>query len=137
MSKGKSKAPVVMSKAKLILPKMEFIELDSATGEGMYVRELGGKALLEYREKIKDKNAEDLSTLQSIEMMADLVLRTSCNEDGSPYFSKEEVDQLADTSLVKLQALAFFAMEVSGISTPIHEATENLKNDQASSSTES
>lgn len=129
MSK-RMKAPVVMDKSKLLLPKMEFVELDSTTGEGLFVRELGGKSLLEFREKVKQIEG-DPNELQSIELMTDLVLKTTCNEDGSPYFTEEEVEQLADTSLLKLQALANFAMEVSGIK----GATNNLKNEENSSST--
>lgn len=125
------KTPVVMSKKALLLPKMDFVVLDDATGEGLYVKELGGKALLEYKEKVLalKPGESDFSTLQSIELMADLVLRTACNANGTPYFTKEEVDLLADTSLTKLQALSLVAMEVSGIGNGQVSITELASND--------
>lgn len=125
------KTPVVMSKKALLLPKMDFVVLDDATGEGLYVKELGGKALLEYKEKVLalKPDESDFSTLQSIELMADLVLRTACNANGTPYFTKEEVDLLADTSLTKLQALSLVAMEVSGIGNGQVSITELASND--------
>lgn len=129
MTKRNGKSPVVMSKSKLLLPRMEFVELDSTTGEGLFVKELGGKTLLEYREKVKSFENEP-SELQSLEILTDLVLKTACNADGTPFFTEEEVQLFADASIANLQALAFFAMKMSGIS----EATNNLKNDQNSSS---
>lgn len=138
-SKKAKKTPVVLDKKQLLLPKMEFVELDSTTGAGLYVKELGGKALLAYREKVKQMQDEivdgEPNFSQSIELMTELVLKTACNADGTPYFTREEVDLLADTSLVKLQALANFAMDVSGINAKTKEVAANLKNDENSSST--
>jgi len=74
MAKGKGVSPVVMSKAKFLLPKMEFFELDKATGEGVFIRELGGKSLLEFKELVEKMQAEagegkETSLLQDIELM--------------------------------------------------------------------
>ena len=143
MAKGKSIAPVVINKKELLLPKMEFLPLNEA-GQGFFVKELGGKSLLAYRELItemekeakgNDKEAEDveLSDAQGIELMTVLVHMTACNANGTPYFaSKEEADMFADKSLSQLQLAADKAMQVSGM-----EATQNLKNDLTSSSTDS
>lgn len=132
MAKRHAKTPVVMNKARLLLPKMEFLVLDEATGEGLYVRELGGKSLLEYRELTRNIEGEP-TVLQAVELMVEMVLRTACNADGTHYFdSKDEVIQFAEASLARLQNIADLAMKLSGI-----EAKNNLKNDPNSSSTDS
>jgi hypothetical protein len=136
MAKRKSITPVVINKKQLLLPRMEFLPLDE-TGAGFYVRELGGKALLEYRELIKlmEKDAVDgeLNDVQGLELMTSLVYRTACNADYTPYFmSKEEADLFANNSVTQLMMVADKAQELAGMG-----AKENLKNDQNSSSTDS
>lgn len=128
-------APVIISKQELLLPRMEFLPLDG-TGAGFFVRELGGKSLLAYRELIKQMEKEakaanpeaeevELSDAQGMDLMIDLVHKTACNADGSLYFqSKEETELFADKSLVQLQLAADKAMEMAGMG-----ATQNPKND--------
>lgn len=134
---AKNKANVVISKKELLLPKMEFLPLDE-TGRGFYVRELGGKSLLDYRELIKrieQENGEgnEPTEAQSIELMTVLVQMTACNADGSLYFeTKDEAELFADKSLVQLEMVATKAMELAGMG-----ANKNLKNDVNSSSTDS
>jgi|SRR3990167_9714462 len=136
MAKRKSITPVVISKKELLLPRMEFLPLDG-TGVGFYVRELGGKALLEYRELIKQMESEtvdgEISDIQGLELMTDLVYKTACNVDGSPYFvSKDEAELFANRSISQLQLVADKAMEMAGMG-----ANKNLPNDLSTSSTDS
>jgi hypothetical protein len=136
MAKRKSITPVVANKKELLTPKMEFLPLEE-NGAGFFVRELGGKSLLEYKEFIKQVEKEsvggELSTAQSLDLMVDLVYRTACNADGTSYFlSKEEADLFANISLSKLEKASDKAMEMSGMG-----ANKNLKNDLNSSSTDS
>lgn len=142
MAKRKSvTAPVVISKKELLLPRMEFLPLGD---KGFYVRELGGRSLLAYKEiirqvekEVKQANPEaeeaEPSDLQSLDLMVELVYRTACNADGTPYFSsKDEADLFADASLSQLQLAADKAQEMAGMG--VHK---NLKNDPNSSSMES
>jgi len=132
VAKGKA-IHVVINKKELLLPKMEFLPLNEA-GAGFFVKELGGKSLLGYKElieKFEKSDGEEISDIHGIELMAELVLLTACNPDGTPYFvSKDEVDLFAEKSLNQLQLAADKAMEVSGMG-----ATQNLKNDVPASST--
>jgi hypothetical protein len=131
MAKGKANH-VVISKKELLLPTMEFLPLNDA-GQGFFVRELGGKALLEFYELVKGKDLASLSNVENIEIMTVLVHMTACNADGSPYFaSKEETEQFANTSFAQLQLAAEKAEEMSGM-----EAKDTLPNDQTVSSTTS
>jgi hypothetical protein len=126
----------IISKKELLLPKMEFLAL-TEDGQGFFVRELGGKSLLEYKELIqrmeKEVDGEELSTAQGIDLMTDLVYRTACNANGTPYFvSREETDLFANISLARLEKASDKAMELSGMG-----ANKNLKNELKSSSTDS
>lgn len=131
MAKRNQKQPVVISKQELLKPRMEFLPLNDE-GQGFFVRELGGKALLEYRELIAKVQEEagdgEISTAQSIELMVALVQMTACNEDGSPYFTPEEAEQFAGISIASLELAADKAMEMAGMN---REAKNNLKNDQS------
>jgi hypothetical protein len=133
MAKQVKKSPVVISKQKLLLPKMEFFVLDEATGEGFYVRELGGKSLLGYREKIAGIEG-DPTVVQSLDMMIELVYLSASNADGTPFFvSRDEADLFAEASIGKVQSIADKAMELSGMSAG---ARNNLKNVPNLSSTD-
>lgn len=135
MTRRKTGSQVVISKKELLLPRMEFLPLEE-NGAGFFVKELGGKALLEYKELVQQAEKEsggELTDLQSIEMMAELVYRTACNANGSPYFeSEEEVELFVNKSLRQLQIVADKAMELAGMG-----AKNNLKNEMNSSSTDS
>jgi hypothetical protein len=134
----KSKSPVMFDKAKFLLPKMEFFELDSATGEGFYLSELGGKDLLEYNELIRKLQAESgdrLTDAQGMELMIHLVLATACDAKGQPIFSQEDVALLSRKSPALLMDIANKAMEISGIKPDkeAKEAMDNLKKATSSS----
>jgi hypothetical protein len=138
MAKRKTKTPVMFDKAKFLLPKMEFFELDE-TGEGFYLCELGGKELLEYNELIKRLQAESgdsLSDIQGIEIMINLVVKTACDAKGHPVFSEEDVASLSRKSPALLLEIADRAMAISGIK-PDQEVADDLKNVLNSSSTDS
>lgn len=136
MAKGKS-TNLVISKKELLTPKMEFLPLDES-GAGFFVRELGGKSLLEYKEIIqqieKEANGKELDTLQSLDLMVELVYRTACNSDGTPYFSsKEEADLFANISMSRLEKASDKAMEMAGMG----DNKQNPKNAVNSASTDS
>src|SRR5690349_6706223 len=131
MAKGKA-TQVVINKKELLLPRMEFLPL-SENGAGFFIRELGGKSLLEFYELIKDKDMESLSKSESIDIMVELVYRTACNADGTAYFASiEETELFANTSITLLQKASDKAEELSGMG-----ANKNLKNDLNLSSTDS
>ena len=141
MAKGKSYAPVVINAQKFLLPRMEFFVADKATGEGFYIRELGGKALLECKEQIDEmrKEAGDDATLspsQSISLMVFFVMKSACNTDGHPIFTEDDAILLAEKSPAMLQEIADKAMQMAGMdSSAVTEATKTLPNDPAFSST--
>jgi hypothetical protein len=118
------------------LKKME-VELDEGI---VYVRELSGKALLEYNEKIEELKQvnPELTTSNSMELIALLVSKSVCDEEGKLLFTVEDVDALMDNSLATLKLLAEKAMQVSGISQEaIEEVNSKLGKDQKDSSMES
>ena len=141
MAKRKGNSPVVINKAKFLLPRMEFFPLDEATGEGVYIKELGGKSLLQFKEKIEQmedisgKDAE-LSTSQGIELMTTMVLLSACDAEGHPFFTEDDVILLAEKSPALLQDMADKAMVLAGM-TPsvITEVTKTLPNAPQGSST--
>jgi len=140
MAKRKSTHPVVINKEKFLLPKMEFFPLDKATGEGVYIKEIGGKSLLECKELIEKMSAEagegaDLSTSQGIELMVFFVLKSACYQDGSPFFTEEDVALLAEKSPVLLQDMADKAMLLAGMNpVAVTEVKKTLPNAPIASS---
>ena len=121
------------SSAKL---KREKVVLDEGI---VYVRELSGKALLEYNQKIEElkKVNPELTTSNSLELVALLVSKSVCDEGGNLLFSKEDVDALMDSSMSTLKLLSEKAMHVSGISQDkIDEVQKQIKNTQPSASSE-
>lgn len=139
MAKRKPNAPVVMDKRKFLLPRMEFFPLDEATGEGFYLRELGGKSLLEWKElldQIKKAAGQDaeLTTAQGIELMAKFVVLSACDADGNPLFTEDDVALLSEKSPNLLLDICNRAMPLSGMNPVVLTGDSNLKNDQDSAS---
>lgn len=116
--------------------KREKVELEEGT---VYVRELSGRALLEYNEKIEElkKVNPELTTSNSLELIALLVSKSACDEKGNLLFNKDDVEALMNNSMSTLKTLAEKAMEVSGLSqSKIDEVNKQLKNAAPSASTE-
>ena len=134
MAKGKRPAPVAFNKQAFLLPAME------ATEYGFYVRELGGRALLEFKEAAEKfgKDAE-LNVSNGLQLLALLVARGTCDKAGHPVFTDDDVQLLADKSPAFLQDIAKRVLTLSGVPASFlknfDEVTVNLPNDQLSSST--
>lgn len=108
-------------------------------GGSVTVRELSGRSLLAYNERIKKMGeTTEIGETQSLDLMALLISLTVINDDGTLMFTEDEAKQLADGSLTTMLMLSQKAMEVSGINTEaIAEVTNKLKNARTSSSTPS
>lgn len=117
--------------------KRELVELEELGGS-VWVRELSGKQLLEYNEKIQElqKGNPELTASNSLELISLMVSLAACDEDGNLLFSQDEVKQLMDNSFNVLVKLSTKAMELSGLGNAVKEVSEQLKNAQTSSSTE-
>ena len=115
--------------------KREMVELEDGV---VFVRELSGKALLEYNEKIEElkKINPELTTANSLELITLLISKGVCDDTGNLLFTEEDVTALMDNSMNTLKLLAERVMKVSGISQDaIEEAKNTLKNAQIDSST--
>ena len=109
-------------------------------GGKVYVRELSGKSLLAYNERIKALQADgtEITASNSVELMCFMVSLTVVDTDGNLMFAEDEAAGLADGSLSVLLTLSQAAMEVSGINAEaMAEVTSKLKNDRNSSSSDS
>lgn len=141
MAKGKSKSPVVINKDKFLLPKMEWFELDEATGEGLFFKELGGEALLQFKEEIDElkKHAgvdTELQPYQAVDLMAKFIVLSACDEKGHSIFTMDDLPMLKEKNPNLLVDMANKAMPLSGMSpTSLSEVAVDLKNDQPNSST--
>lgn len=124
MAKRKLKTPVVINKNKFLLPKMEWFSVDDATGEGFYVRELSGQALLEVKELADKLQGQTIG--ESLDLLALMVVRGACDKDGHPIFTDEDIPLLLDKALV-LMNVSQKVMQLSNM-TMSGEATNNLKN---------
>lgn len=127
---------LLASSAKL---KKEPVELADGI---VYVRELSGRGLLEYNERIeklqKEKGSSnpELTPSETIELAALLVSKTACDAQGNLLFTEEDINSLMDNSMGILLKLSAKAMELSGLSKSIvDEVTDNLKNARKDSST--
>lgn len=141
MAKGRSKSPVVINKGRFLLPKMEWFELDEATGEGLFFKELGGDALLSFKEAIDNlrkgvgEDAE-LQPHQALDLMAKFVALSACDEKGHCIFTEEDIPLLKEKNPNLLVEMANRAMPLSGMSAAsLSEVAVDLKNAQPSSST--
>ena len=121
-----------LSNAKL---KIEPVELDNGI---VYVKELTGRGLLEYNDKIEElkKLNPELTTASSLQLAALLVAKTVCDGEGNLLFTEADVDALMNNSLGIIKLLAEKAMQVCGISQEaIEEVSANLKKAEKDSST--
>jgi hypothetical protein len=117
--------------------KKEPVELANGI---VYIRELSGKGLLDYREKIEalQKINPEITPSSSIELMASLVAMTACDETGNLLFTEDDVKQLMEGSLADLLTLSKKALSLSGVpQNVIDEVAVNLKNAPISSTTDS
>lgn len=135
--------PVLVNKASFLLPKMEFFqtgEQPDGTPEGLFFRELGGKALLEFKEfaeQIQKSTGEDshLQQTQALDLMAKFVVLSACDANGNPIFDDGDLPALTGKEPNLLVDMGNFAMSLSGLSPKaLGEVAVNLKNDQLYSS---
>lgn len=139
MAKRKPNAPVAFNKQSFLLPKMEVYWIDEAAGEGFYLRELGGDALLSFKDAIdalKKEAGEDaeLQPYQAFDLMAKFVVLAACDEKAQPIFTKEDIPLLKEKNPNLLLDIANKAMPMSGMNPQVlGEVAVDLKNDQAGS----
>lgn len=141
MAKNRSKpAFAVMKKSEFLRPKMEELILDEASGTGCYIREIGGKALLEFSEtqaimqKIP-KDDEVAVARAGYEITAKVILMGCCNADGSPYFTADDLEAIENKSPFMLERISQAIYQFNGM-TASGEVTDDLKNDLNSASTD-
>ena len=119
--------------------KREIFDIPALKGS-VYVRELAGLGLLNYRDRIESfgDGDKEISLEQSLELMSYLVSLTVCDEQGHLLFTEEEAKGMMNGSLNLLKDLSTKAMQVSGMSEAvIKEIQENLKNAEPLPSTAS
>ena len=138
MAKGKTKAPVVINTAKWLPAKMEWVELDEATGEGFYVKEIAGDAILTFREDFERlEKAGDVQITQALDMMAKYIILSACDAHGNLLFVPEDFSFIRAKRMELLVHICNVAMPLSGMQITGLEVgvAVDLKNDQLSSST--
>lgn len=116
--------------------RKELVEVPELGGS-VYIRELGGKGLLQYREKIEEfqKQSPELNESNSLDLMALLISLTACDKEGNLIFSEKDVKNLAETHIGVLMRLSTKALQMTGLGNDaIQEVSANLKNAQADSS---
>jgi hypothetical protein len=135
VAKGKSKPPVVFNKKAFLLPKMEVFWIDEAAGEGFYLRELGGEAMLSFLEAVnglkKDKSEDaELQPHEAFELMSKFVVLAACDEQAKPIFTEDDIPLLREKNPNIILDIANKAMPMSGLNPAvIGEVAVNLKND--------
>ncbi len=139
MAKRRTKAPVVISKSKFLLPKMEWMELDAETGEGFYLKSLGGDALLTFKSSFEDvEKAEGEVTLsKALDMMAHYIILSACNARGECLFTQDDFEFIRAKRVEQLVDICNIAMPLSGmVMTGLEVGVKSdLKNDLPNSST--
>lgn len=120
MAKRKQTTPVLIDRQKFLLPKMEWFPLDDGTG--FYVRDIGGRALLDFKE-LADKH-EGETVGESLDILAFLVARGACDKMGHLIFTDEDIPMLIDKVTVTIGA-ALKIMELSGIVSPKNSPTSS------------
>jgi hypothetical protein len=138
MAKRNTKTPVVIKRDKFIMPKMEWFELDEAMGEGFYLKELAGDAILTFKEDFErlEKTGE-IQFKDALDMMAKYIVLSACDAHGNCLFTDEDFSFIRAKNPNLLVNIANVAMPLSGMQlTGLDvEVAVNLKNDQPSSST--
>src|SRR5687768_15323427 len=92
---------VILGREALLAPstslKRKLIEVPSLGGS-IWLREISGRGLLEYRDRLEQlkKESSQITASNSLEMMALLVSKTACDENGSLMFTEADVTALAD-----------------------------------------
>src|SRR5215207_1651812 len=119
---------VVMDKAEFLRPNMKELVLDEETGQGCYVCEIGGKALLEFSEMQeqmqKIPREDEMATARAgYEITAKVILMGCCNADGSPYFTADDLEQLENKSPFLLERISKEIYQFNGM-TPKGEVAD-------------
>jgi hypothetical protein len=133
-----NKSALLIDKRAFLLPKMEFYEIGS-TGQGFYLKELGGKALLAFKEAVEKVKASatsgELEPSQAVDLMVKFIVLSACDKDGNDFFNENDVAFLANKTPNLLVEIANRAMALSGIdSSSLREVAVDLKNAQPASS---
>ncbi len=126
----------ILSRDDFLSIKKEIVEVPELGGS-IYIKELGGKSLLQYREKIEEFQRQDteLNESNSLDLMALLVSLTACDKEGNLIFSEKDVRLLAESHIGVLIRLSTKALEMTGLEKDaIQEVSANLKNVQTDSS---
>jgi len=132
-----TKRTKMLTREDFLSVRKELVEVPELGGS-VYVKELGGKSLLKYKERIEKLQEEnpELDESNSLELMALLVSLTVCDKDGNLLFSESDVKKLAENHINVLIRLSTKALEMIGMSnTQIQEVQSKLPNARVDSST--
>jgi hypothetical protein len=130
MARTKKPAMKMLGRDDFLNFEKELVEVPELEGS-VYIRDLGGKSLLKYKERIDElsKINLELDVYNSIEIMSLLVSLTACDENDNLIFTEDDVKKLSEKNLFVLMRLSTKALEVSGMSqNVINEVTSKLKN---------
>lgn len=120
--------------------RKEEVDLTEELGVKVWVRELSGTGLLEYKNFLESLGPAEtvLTTEQSLHVMAKMVSLTACDEQGSLILTFDEAKTMIEGSLTVLRKLSAKANELSGFGKALdEEVAANLKNEESSPSMES
>lgn len=111
----------LVNKTQFLLPKMEFFPIDKENNVGLFFKELGGQALLEYKEFVENLVAindgdGELQPYQAMDLMAKFVVLSACDEKGVRVFEDNDTVSLKEKDPNLLLDMANFAMPLSGLS---------------------
>lgn len=140
MAKQKGHTLPSFDKKAFLLPKMEVFWTDEAKGEGFFIRELGGDALLSFKEAIDDLKKDmgedaELQPYQAFDLMAKFVVLAACDKNARPIFTEEDIPLLKEKNPNMLLDIANKAMPMSGMNPQVlGEVAVDLPNDRADSS---
>lgn len=112
-----------LTKSDLFGLKREPVDLP---GKGkVYVQELGGDQLLEYKETLERLKAAgpEVGFEGGLDLMGLLVSMSACDQDGKLLFTREEIPSMRAMSLDVLKTLSAKAMDLSGMK----EQADSLK----------
>jgi hypothetical protein len=92
--------------------------------EGVFIKELSGKQLIEYYEYIQKLG--EMTPSKSLELACMLISMAVCDKDGNPVYTVESAKDLPFTQISRLSAKVIDVSEMG--------ATDNLKNVKKNSS---